>query len=676
MPTVKIRPGAGDEETIAETTEWTRTREIGVMRRMRITVERALANAVTLNEKDDLVELVGVDTMRLVDVETGGPTQTLVCYSLEWDSNRTTPTDGGTVRSGSDQDLITTAIGNVATWSAGTVNEIDTGLEFVFNHASPAETIRRVEKNVSGEVQFRDEGTVDYTARIGSDKSGTVELSSAQGNIEEEINITKRGRELDGTHFRVLGAHEGEAQLFVNLVPADDSATYENRVNYTTSRWSDGDTRDWDRWTNKDVTDQTTLEAEAAALGDEITESLVEATATADDSLSADIGDTVQVVKADADLDRSMRIHRIKEVAKNATKRLHLLLSTRTTARQDAGEELRDIQRFNSGFQGSSVALTGGPVTDGIEPGDPIEFAFRYPDIEFENNAELHIQGMEYRVDADPVAHDHDLTVTHPSHDHNVTHPSHNHSVSTTSTDNSNFQKVAAASSSGKTVTISQTGMDTLFSFSESTAHSELFVFVQLELRDGTQGTVPVAVRLENTATGEYYPSSFGEGFGALGTNRATNAYLITIPADVSGDTIEIQAETQQSSQLDVFTVYNYWVIGKHTHDVSDTSTTALGTTETSTTALGTTETSTSDTTAGFEAGIFKTGDTASGIDVDINGTTVATDIGNGTFETVIDIDDDMTPGTWNDFTLTTDSGLGRLRITPFVQGYDQIGKQ
>jgi len=303
-----------------------------------------------LNQKDDLLTVGSLDPVRLVDVQSGGPTYTLVGYSLEWDANREQFTDGGDLREGDDNTLITNLIGEVSSWTAGSIADLTGPLSFVFNHAHQHEALRRIEKNVPGEIQFRDEGTVDYVDRLGSDKSGTVELSASAGTIEDEINIVKRGRELDGTHIRVLGAHEGEAQIFANLVPSDDSATYDNRVNYTTSRWADGDTRDWDRWTNKDVTDQATIEEEAASLGDELKERLVEVKATVDpDALpsSVVVGDTVQVVKPDADLNRSMRIHRLKRVVEGPTETYKLLLSTRTTLRTDDSEDLRDIQRFN-----------------------------------------------------------------------------------------------------------------------------------------------------------------------------------------------------------------------------------------------------------------------------------------------------------------------------------------
>ena len=367
MPALTIHHADGSTDTIDQTVGWSRKRQIGRMRRVEILVNREDAQGITFERKSDTIDLGSIDTVRLVDVETGGATYKLICYSFEWDANNVAPTTGGDLREDDDQSLIQTLVGEVPSWSQGTINSFTGPLSFVFNHAHRHEALRRIEKNVPGEVQFRDSGTVDYVDALGSDKTGSITLSPANGNIESRISITQRGRELDGTHFRVLGAHEGEAQLFANLVPASDGATYENRVDYTTSRWSSGDTRDWDRWENKDVTDQATIEEEAAALGEELTDPLVEAQTSVLNSLGLEVGDYVHVTKTDADLDRDMRVHKITTKAgsmndtdSGASVIDELLLSTRDIVRKGSARVLEDIQRFNAGFQGTSVVIQGG----------------------------------------------------------------------------------------------------------------------------------------------------------------------------------------------------------------------------------------------------------------------------------------------------------------------------
>jgi len=69
------------------------------------------------------------------------------------------------------------------------------------------------------------------------------------------------------------------------------------------------------------------------------------------------------------------------------------------------------------------------------------------------------------------------------------------------------------------------------------------------------------------------------------------------------------------------------------------------------------------------------TGKTPSNVDVLVDGTTVATDIGSGTFETIVDISNELTVGAWNDIALSSDS-LGHIQATVSVDGYKQIGTQ
>lgn len=560
MTQLTINHADGTAETIPETVGWERKREIGAMRRVMIDVDRAYARAVALEPKSDSIDLGTRDTLRLVDVETGGPTHRLICYSFEWDANREEFTPGGDLRTGTDADLVADLVGEVGSWTLGDTTALTGTLNFVFNHAHRHEALRRIEKNVPGELRFRDGGTVDYVDALGTDKTATVTLSTAEGNVSGEITVTNRGRELDGTHFRVLGAHEGEAQLFANLVPSDDPATYENRVGYDTARWSSGDTRDWDRWQNKDVTDQATIEEEAAALGEEITEDLVEAKTTVEgEDLS--VGDWVHVTDSEADLDRDMRVHRITTRRSGAKEVDDVLLSTRTTVRQDDGADLRDIQRFNTSFQGSSVVIQGGGARQPVDATTNAEIPFDYPEIEYEHSAELHIRGLNYRHYSKPTGHSHSVTI--PDHSHSVTihAPSHTHELSNPGSD----------ASLGKTE-----GPD-----------STTF--------DGHQHIYKVSTNI----------TSFEED---------------TVTSDSGGGTTE-----------------------------------------------------TTDTAAGVSPGIEETADVPGGCDVLVNGTTVATDVGTGTFETTVDISGELTRGAWNMIEVTSDS-LGHVQATISIDGYKQIG--
>lgn len=404
MPELTITHSDGSTETIPKTVHWDRKRELGHMRRVTIDVERSDAQTVTLEPKSDKIALGSIDTVRLVDVETGGATWQLVCYSFEWDGNKAGFTPGGDLREGTDQTIANGVIGEVDSWTAGTVENHTGSLSFVFNHAHRHEALRRMERNVPGEFQFRDEGTVDYVKDLGSDRTASVEISTSAGTVEDRVEITKRGRELDGTHIRVLGTGEGEAQFFANLVPASDPATYTNRVDYTTSRWSDDSDTDWDRWQNQDVADQATLEEEAAAIGEEITKGLVEAKATVVD-VDLNIGDWVRVVKPDADLDRDMRVHRITTIQKGPTKTHECLFSTRTTVRKGDAQELEDIQRFNTAFQGDKVSPN---ISGGLQSvANTHDYTFKaqyYDDVAFEHKLDVRVVGEAFRMNTNAAS--------------------------------------------------------------------------------------------------------------------------------------------------------------------------------------------------------------------------------------------------------------------------------
>jgi len=657
MTQVVVRPGESDEYTIPFTYGWERRQGLGRMRRLRVAVDRAEAEAANLNPKVDKIELPDIDTVRLTDIDNGGSTWILTGYSAEWDANRAGFTPGGDVREGDDAALVTALIGEVDTWTAGTVQDLSGPLSFVFSHAHRHEALRRIETNVPGEVRFRDFGTVDYVDRLGSDRTADVTLSPTEETIENAITITDRGRELDGTHIRVLGAHEGEAQRFVNLVPEDDPATYENEVRYSTPRWTEEADTDWDRWSNKDVADQATLEEEAAALGEELAEPLVKAETVVPEEVGLSVGDTVRVVKPDADLDRAMRVHRLtrtvgrfNDAESDAAVLDKVQLSTRTTLQTDDDAVLEEIRKFNTGFQGSSVAVTGGPVVDAVDSGQPLTFGFRYPDIEFENTAEIQIRGESYRIDSQGAAAGGD-------HTHDVT-------IGSTTNDNTEYSRVDERSES-LSLDLNE-GWNTLDSWDPFGSTSEAYVNVTLGdfigLSDGDIATINV--RVYNVDQGEYYPNQAGTGIIITRSseidNFGTGNVNIGIPGDLVSDTLELQVELDYdlgSGSLKPRINIDWVSYGQHQH-VFGTVTSSDGS---------------GDHSHDPQPGIYTTGDTPDNVDVAVNGTEVATNVGSGTFETTVDIAGELTPDAWNTITISSDA-LGRVLVTPYVEGYAQVG--
>lgn len=664
MPAVTVYHDDGTTETIPATVGWSHKREVGHMWKLKITVERSQAQAVSLTEKRDEVELAGVRRGVLTDIQNGGATWTLTVRSPEWYATQQTPTLGGDRRQGDDNTLLTTLINAVPQWSVGSVATLTGPMTYVFNHAFANEAMRKIEKNVPGELQWADDGTVNYVDRLGTDKSASVTLSPSAGNLEDGITIKDRGRRLDATHVRVIGAHEGEAQRFAQLVPQADPNTYENEVRYTQPRWNGPEDTDWDRWQNKDVMAEDTIFEEAESLGEELTEPNVEATATAVGEDLA-VGDEVRVVKPDAGLDRTMRIHRITTKTKSDTTAAvvdELLLSTRTVLRDDAGNDGRDIQRFNTGFQGSSVAVNGGPVIAGVDNGDPLTFPFPYPNLEYENTAEIIVQGLPYRIDSVPNEHSHIVDVTHPSHSHGM---SHNHivGISDTSTENTPHGDVVANGKSINTPSDTGGGWVDLDIISPLTSYEVALVWVSTSTADSS-----VEVRLKDANRTKNYPTSDGVLISGSFTTES-GSVLLSIPEDVGS--VIVQYKTDAAPNSNFLLRWQFW--GEHTHDVSDTVTSEPSSITTSEAALGTTESVTSGTAAGITEGIYKTGDTPSNVDMAINGTTVATNIGSGQFQATVDVSGEFTVGQSNDITISSDT-LGRVLVTPYIRGYDQIG--
>jgi hypothetical protein len=628
MPQLVVTHDGGGTDSVPSTVAFAQKETLGEKYRLTIELERTDAESLNLVEKSDEVQLSGYKNGVLTNVDKGGSTWTLTVYSPEWYATLNEPVDGGTRVQGDDNTLITNEIGRVSEWSVGSIDDLTGPMTFVFNHAFADETIRKIEKNVPGELEFEGDGTVNYVSQRGTDRSGSVTISPASGNLEKSIRITERGRKLDATHVRVIGAHEGEAQFFANLVPSSDGATYENRVDYTTSRWSSGDVRDWDRWQNKDVMSQDTIEEEAAALADELKEEYVEVKTTVS-GVDLNLGDTVHVEKTENGvkvLDRDMRVHQLTTRSIDGTPagtEQEVTLSTRTVAREELNSDKRDIQRFNTAFQGSSVVIQGGGSRQPVNASLNAEIPFYYPNVEFENNAELFVRGLPYRAYSSGAASGGGSTVT--------------------SQNNADFSNVADTESSVSG--FSSSGFGTVDTFTPSVDSSELYVFGSVTSVSG-EGTFSFDYRLENTTTGNFVPNS--NGFTATSQETTDREVFLVEATDVNGDAIEFQMDTAGNSAA--ITLY-YLATGQHTHRVMFPNHTHP-----------------------VDAGIIEFGaETPSNVDVLVDGTTVATNIGSGTFETTVNLDGDLTTGAWNDIELSSDS-LGHLQATVSIQAYDQIG--
>lgn len=646
MPQVTITHPDGSTDTVPYTLGWEQQTELNKMRRLLIDVNREELDGVTLQPKRDEVELDGVDTVQLTDTRTGSSAHTLVCYSAEWLDTREPFLGGGTLRTGTDQALVQGLIGDVAAWSEGSVSQFATDLSFVFNHSAIGGALRTIERNVPGEIQFRDFGTVDYVDSLGSDKTGSVTLSAAAGTIEESIQITSRGRELDGTHIRVLGAHEGEAQIFANLVPQGDPETYENEVRYSTPRWSDASDTDWTRWPNKDVTDQETAYTEAEAIADEIDTKHVEVETVVPVSVGLEVGDWVRVVKQRTDedgnvidtvLDRDMRVHRRTRAAGgrndadgSASVVDKVLLSTRTTVRRDDDDDKVTRTQFETGFQGNSVVIQGGGSRQPVNANNNAQIPFDYPNIVYENEATLHVRGLPYRAYSSGAA-----------------------SGGTTTSDSSetgeHLNSTKQIFPEGTTVSPTPSDPSGVFARvppSPTGTLNQAIISAQVLNQTGSSQSNDYEVRNTTTGTvidtGTISTSDGGQQTRDIeaSTVSAGDRIQFSITSGDVGTTTGVENLGQLTLWLNSGSTHTH-SIDPHTHPV--------------------------------DPGIIETADTPSNVDVLVGGSTVATNIGSGEFQTQVDLTGELTRDAWNLIELTSDS-LGHLQATLSVRGYEQIG--
>jgi len=628
MPQLTVTHDGGGTDSVSSTVAFAQKETLGEKYRLTIELERTDAESLNLVEKSDEVQLSGYKNGVLTNVDKGGSTWTLTVYSPEWYATLNEPVDGGTRVQGDDNTLITQEINRVSEWSVGSIDDLTGPMTFVFNHAFADETIRKIEKNVPGELEFEGDGTVNYVSQRGTDRSGSVTISPASGNLEKSIRITERGRKLDATHVRVIGAHEGEAQFFANLVPSSDGATYDNRVDYTTSRWSSGDVRDWDRWQNKDVMSQDTIEEEAAALADELKEEYVEVKTTVS-GVDLNLGDTVHVEKTENGvkvLDRDMRVHQLTTRSIDGTPagtEQEVTLSTRTVAREELNSDKRDIQRFNTAFQGSSVVIQGGGSRQPVNASLNAEIPFYYPNVEFENNAELFVRGLPYRAYSSGAASGGGSTVTSASN--------------AGDSDNATMDFTRTTSTGG----LLQLTVPTIAGDATT-----LLAYAHIQNSDSNSTTIQFDIDNISTSTAiagstESYDGQDGRLYE--GVQTGTN---------LEGDTVEFSfSKTGGDTGAEVLLSAGLMVIGDHEHSVTFPNHTHPA-----------------------DPGITEFGaETPSNVDVLVDGTTVATDIGSGTFETTVNLDGDLTTGAWNDIELSSDS-LGHLQATVSIQAYDQIG--
>lgn len=185
-------------------------------------VRRSEANNVTLNERDDEIELHDGATTYfrgpLRNVERRGVNLLLLVDSHERYAKDAKPSGAVLSYDGvADTNIVNDAVSDIPEVSTSTVNNVKSGLTFEFQFETPSTRIRRVRRATAGEVFYNPDGTLDYLSvgSLGADKTGTT-LSPANQNI---VNFDKlsTAEANQFTHVRVVGQGRGDDQVFADV---------------------------------------------------------------------------------------------------------------------------------------------------------------------------------------------------------------------------------------------------------------------------------------------------------------------------------------------------------------------------------------------------------------------------------------------------------------------------
>lgn len=277
---------------------------------------------------------------------------------------------------------------------------------WIFSYASPAKRLREVAMAVDAEVLYHPDGSVDVVSRLGSDRTSST-LSRSNGELTGEFKPNYQGGTERITHLIMLGAGEGEEQRAVLLVPDNDSDDYsgdrypDRVVEYTSSTWSQGDRKQWDARTNKDITAEDTLEEHGRLIIDEADDEYVDLKMTVEQS-DVNLGDEFNIQNSAENFNRDLRAVEVTRLIDADGRRYETTFSNRRNFRTDESSRvLQDVERYNKAFEGTAVNLTPSGGRQTVGPQKDYLFFFYYPDeIKHEHRVDLHIKSFAFTTDS------------------------------------------------------------------------------------------------------------------------------------------------------------------------------------------------------------------------------------------------------------------------------------
>lgn len=689
-----------------ETLDALRTEEEYKFERMDIAsvfVDRPQINDVSLEEDDDEIEITE-DGEKLFggvlrDVLRGGGEVELLLDSYERYALDGERSSGSLAyENAPDTDVYSDAIDDIPQLSEGDVDNISDAVTFVFPYTSPAKRIRTVAENTGAEVLYPPDKTIDIVESLGLDKTegnGETPLSPSEQNISGDFNPERQSGEKKVTHLIMLGAGEGSAQIQATVVPEDDPYDYEDEDKYANVRrygadvWEDGDRKKWDSRTNKDLTDPDTLGDLGVTLIEEYNGEFIDVEINVEDA-DVMLGDEFTIRHPEEDVDMDLRAVDVTRIVDYEGRRYQTTFSNRRLTREsDEEKRIKDSERYNRAFEGSAVTMNTGGGRQPVDSSHNYEFEFYYPsEVEYEHRVRLFVKGLAYRAYSGGTAAGGGIFQSSGSGgtDDDTTEADGAIFTSTqsggtdddTTTNNADFENVTTSGEEGVYDSTLDDSWTDISSFTSSDNTSELYMFFSAYETDFPEGTSKqFDYRLYNEDTGEYIPDS--DGFDcSIDENRRTSGFLVWAE-DLVLETITLQARYVFDSSS--FGADVYWLgTGEHDHsfdwehthdiDVSDHSH--------SFDWLHDHEIDVDDHTHPPEAGIIESFDGTThypeNCDVVVNGTTIDTDLGDGSgpFEETVDLSGELNPGSINRVEVTSDS-LGHIQSHLDIDVYRQI---
>lgn len=157
-------------------------------------------------------------------------------------------------------------------------------------------------------------------------------LSPKSQNVES-FALTKTGGSKKVNHLRALGGGTGDAQLVVEVTADTYDASTDKEI--------------WSTYTNKELTNSSTLREEAQELVNEMAKEYIEAKVTVR-GVEMNLGDTFPLKYPEEGIDTEAQVVSVTKLKDTRGEYYEATVSTRELSRFDtAGKVVQDVSRFN-----------------------------------------------------------------------------------------------------------------------------------------------------------------------------------------------------------------------------------------------------------------------------------------------------------------------------------------